>query len=111
MGVAYFIALEGNAPGVDTTTGFQFLAIEQEDLDWIADETGVRRLSQFIRPAPDVGQSNRGEKFSLADGLKSIQMLRREIQAYPLPAVKKDSKQFIRAHSRDSRATLRSHSP
>jgi len=97
MGTAYFIVLERPIAGLDTSMDGKSLAKEVADLDWTAKEIGVRPLSEFVSvdpemareflegggvstseiPLPDV------QHFSPEEGLKSVQALFREIQAWP----------------------------
>jgi hypothetical protein len=104
MGTAYFIVLERPAAGLDTSMDGKSLAREIEDLDWTAKEIGVRPLSEFVSVNPEMAlEFLEGEgvstsdipllelqQFSAEDGLKSVRMLLREIQAW-VPGTKDTS--------------------
>jgi hypothetical protein len=96
MGTAYFIVLERPVAGLDTSMDGKSLAKDVADLDWTAKEIGVRPLSEFVGLNPemareflegdDVSTSDIAlpelQQFSAEDGLKSVRMLFREIQAW-----------------------------
>ena len=96
MGTAYFIVLERPVAGLDTSMDGKSLAKEVADLDWTAKETGVRPLSEFVSVNPDMareflegqGMSTSDmsmpelQQFTAEEGLKSVRMLLREIQAW-----------------------------
>ncbi len=75
MAAAYRIILEKPIEGLDNTINGKSLASETADLDWIAKECGVRRLSEFCQPM----------MFPPDEGLRVVQFYYREIAAYPDP--------------------------
>src|ERR1041384_331295 len=96
MGIAYFIVLERPVAGLDISMDGKSLAKEVADLDWTAKETGVRPLSEFVSVKPHMAREflegegvstsdiplREPQQFSAEDGLKSVRMLFREIQAW-----------------------------
>jgi hypothetical protein len=71
MAAAYLIVYEWPVEGLDVFRS-ETLAREVGDLNWTAAEIGVRPLSEFCGSA----------WFDAAEGLRSVQTLRREISAW-----------------------------
>jgi hypothetical protein len=116
MGSAYFIVLEPPIAGLDASMDGKALATKAADLDWTAKEIGVRPLSEFLSVDPEVAREffeNGGgsdarlpelNQFSADEGLKSVQALLREIQAWP-PSTKETDR--ILSDLRDCERILR----
>lgn len=97
MGSAYYIVLEHPIAGLDTSMDGKSLAKAVDDLDWTAKQIGVKPLSEFVSVDPDVAREFLEDEtsglpelqhFSAVEGLKSVQALIREIQAWPSGARK-----------------------
>ena len=94
MGTAYYIVLEQEIAGLDTTMDGKILARMVEDLDEVAEELGVQPLSDFVSIDPETARElveGEGEdldlpppaNFSAADGLATVRALMTRPEAEP----------------------------
>lgn len=108
MGAAYYIALEKTIDGLDTMMDGKCLSQHIESLDALAQQLGVRPLSEFISMDADslaevLGDDADGievppmKQFSAEDGLATIRALLPRPEAQPALDDLKDCDRILSA--------------
>lgn len=108
MGAAYYIVLEKEIDGLDTTMDGKCLLREIESLDSAARELGVRPLSEFVSMDADdladiLGDDAAGidvpplQWFAAQDGLATVSALQPRQEAQPALHDLKDCERILTA--------------
>ena|SRR5258707_11157392 len=101
MGAALYISLEKEIPGVDTMIDGKMLSRAEQHLSGLAERLGVRPLMEFLSVSADEASDLLGEDvagveipaaqwFSAEEGLKTVDALLAEADAFPESRAAKD---------------------